>query len=173
MPSWDQVKAYLEDNKLRDYLFSVESDSAIFEDQSQRFAMRTGLINFMMTTLQTQLPFMAHNPEFAPCLIKLTMFALQGADVPIELQTEIEQSLDGLLQKIKQPHPQQLPADQLLAQAEMLKAQAEMMKAQVRAKEVELKAAKNEKELNLESVKAASDIKIKQQQNVIKAVSIK
>ncbi|MDR2427067.1 MAG: hypothetical protein LBD46_07835 [Endomicrobium sp.] len=170
LPSWLEIKAYIEDNKLRDYLFSVESDNDIFEDENRRFKIRSTMIEFIFRIIQTMLPFISQNPDFSDSIIRLIIFALSGTGLPLELQGEIESGLEALIEKIKSPkQPPPPPPEQVLAQAEMLKAQAEMLKAQIKTKELELETIKDGKELELEKQKIINDAKFKTQDNIIKA----
>jgi hypothetical protein len=179
-PTWEKLKEYIEDSRLRSYLLDVETNYSVWETDLETQKSRTELFTTITDTIQKASPIIAATPELADIYMKLISFTIDGFKVSRSLKNGIEDALLEIVENIKkkqaQPPQQQPDAQMLLAQAEMKKAEAEGIVAKARMQEAQVKAMQAQAELQLEQAKVnidtqakQADIQLKAQKNQIEA----
>ncbi|MDR0485748.1 MAG: hypothetical protein LBH29_03365 [Elusimicrobiota bacterium] len=195
LPTWESVKEFLENNRLRSYLLDIETAFSIWADDEQTRKERIELLNIWTESIQKAMPIIAQAPELAQTFNKLISWAIDGFRASRSVKNGIEDALSQMVEKIKQqaaqPKQQQVDPQLLLAQAEQTRAQGEVMSAQAKVQEVQQEAKIKEEEIKIKvrelaikeaelgikerefginSQAKAADIKIKEDKNVIEAL---
>ena len=171
-PTWEQVKASLEDDKMRGYKIDIETTATIFDDIE---AERREISNFtqnLITMLNTSSSFIAQSPSTIDLMEQLTLLNLSNFKVGRRFSDSIKQLFGRIKTEITQASQQQEPVD-MAAQAKMMKEQADAelnrQKAQIDAQKVALDNAYKNQVLELDRQKAMFDMQDQTRQTDIDA----
>jgi len=167
LPTWNDVKKYLEDTKLRGYTFSVETNYSLFEDEALARKARIEIFEWFNKTMKEALPVLTQSPELAEVYLELISFSLDSFRAADSVKNAIEDAFNSLIEKIKtaqqQPQAAKPSPEEIIAEAEMVRANARMKEAEIKAHEVGLDQAKDHQKLTLEQSKAAGKFSQDQQ----------
>ena len=178
-PSWENVKQFMENTKLRAYLIDIETSFNLFENEAEAQKSRIDLLNVFSDSLMRALPVISQTPEVAEVYLKMISFALDSFRVSRAIKNSIDDSFDAMIEKFEaqakeneQTNASQKPSpDATLAQAEMLKAQAEQQNSQTKLFEAQQNAQTKEFEAQLKQQELqikAEEVRIKGEQVGIK-----
>jgi hypothetical protein len=151
-----EVVAVMQDDRLRSYRVSIDTDESSAIDASMDQKNRTEFLTAMVQFLQTVGPLVSSGAlgfDQAKMMMLFAARAFPGA-------RELEESLEA----IQPPQPQANPADKLV-EVEAAKVQAQTQQAQADA---EVKIAR----LDLDRQKTEADVALKQQKLEIDAAKI-
>lgn len=130
-PSWDEVMAFLQNDKIINYRVDIETDSTIKQDQEAERQSRMEFLaaagGFIKEAMQVT------DPTMAPLVAKMMMFGLRGFKVGRDLEAEFEMTIKKMEKEAQ--NPQQKP-------------DPEMQKVQVQAS-LQQQENENDKQLKI------------------------
>lgn len=108
-PSWEDVKALLEDNALRQFRIDIETDSTIEPDEQKEKQSTVELLEAIGGMVQQWGPAIEAKPEIAPMVAELIKFGVRRFRAGRELEDIVEQTMDKLAQGGAAPQQQMAP----------------------------------------------------------------
>lgn len=174
-PSWEEVKALLEDDAMRQFRIDVETDSTIEPDEAEEKAATTELLTALGSFVAQWGPVVQTTPAMAPMVGELLKWAVRRFRAGREIEDVIERTMNQMMAGGARPPPQEQQAAPAEppgpTQAEVALKQAELAVAErkvaVQAAEVERKRARDEADIALE----AEDLRLRQGQQTIDAMA--
>jgi hypothetical protein len=121
----------LRDKGHRQFRIDIETDSTIEIDQQAEKQARTEFVTAVGGFIEQAAPVLAQAPEFIPMFGEMLLFAVRGFKAGDQLETVIEQAIDGLKQKAKAAAQSGPPPDPNMVVAQA-KAQAIQSDAQTK-----------------------------------------
>jgi hypothetical protein len=150
MPTFEDVMAFLKDDKARGFTIEIETDSTIQPDEDAEKQRRTEFITAVGGFIAQAAPLVERAPQLGPFVGEALKFVAQGFRAGRPLEGAIDglvEQLDGLAQQPKQDpeaqkaqmeaqqsqekHQQTMQQIGAKTQATQISAQAEIQKAQM------------------------------------------
>jgi hypothetical protein len=143
-PTWEQVYALLQNDRMRTFSIGIETDSTIEPDEMAEKQARTEFLAAMSGFIEQAGMIIAQAPETAPLMGEMLAFGVRGFRVGSELETTIETTMEQLQNRIANPAPPQPdPNEQAKLQAQKEKDGAQL----------QLEAKKHDDQMKLELIK--------------------
>jgi hypothetical protein len=160
-PTLEKVTAFLRDQRIRPFVLDIETDSTIAPDEQAEKEARAEFLAALGGMIQQFGPVLAATPEMAPVVGELIKFALAPFRAGRELEGKIDEAIDALVAKSRQPRPdpeaEKLKGEMAMRQQEMQgKAQIEMAKLQAdqQGRQVDAQLKQQENEAKLQQIEA-------------------
>ena len=150
--------ALLQNDPVRSFRISLQTDSMVAVDESQEKQDTTEFIQAVGGFLQSALPAIQQAPVLAPLMGESLLFMSRRFNAGRGLESSIEQATQGLLQMAQQAMTQPAPPDPA-----MVKAQADMQIASQKAQqEAQLQQQKMQQDAVLNQQEAQTKMQIHQ-----------
>lgn len=159
-PTWEEVYAFLKDDRLRSFRIDIETDSTIKMDQDAerqaRMEFLTAAGGFLTQMQEIQ------NPALIPLAGEMLKFGIGAFKVGKDLQSCFDYTIDKLEKDAAQPKPPQQDPEMVKQQGEAQRQQMELQHKgemeQVNAqKEAQLTAMKEQAQTQRDQMKAAHE----------------
>lgn len=141
-PSWEQVMAILQNEKLRGFVVDVETDSTIEPDQ---MAQQQAAVNFTQAVAQfmtAALPIVQASPDAAEFIGEMMVWTTRQWKAADTIEGAVDEFVEKMKKQAKMPPPPnpQMEIEKMKGQAEVKKADAQVQVAQigVQQKQIEL-----------------------------------
>jgi hypothetical protein len=168
-PSWEDIKSYIENNRLRSFLLDIETSYTIFENDAETRAQRIELFSVFSKAVGEILPVVTAAPELAEVYAKLISFMVDGFKVGCSLKASIEEAFAAILEKIK---AQSTAKRQGVESPEMITAKAETLKAQAQLEKVLNDAKVSQMKLDIERAKVINDMNYDAKEQNLKTAKV-
>ncbi len=144
---------------------SVKADSMVQADWALEKGQRMELMGFLSQFIQSMQPMLQQAPDMGNMMLSLLKWTITGYRGSQEVEGIIDQHLDALEQKSREPQPPPPPSpEQVKAQAELQKMQMEAQQDQQKA-QMDLKLAQQKAALEAESAARAAQLEQQKLQN--------
>lgn len=158
--TWEEIKKFLEDNRLRSYMMDMETTFNVWEDEQEEIKSRLDYLKTLNESIQQAITISQSNPMYLELILKNTSWALSAFPRSRSVQNETDEIIAEILEQNRQamenPPPQEPTPEQLIAQSGVMTAQADGMNAETKRKLAEIQARKVE----IEGVKVAGELDI-------------
>lgn len=174
----DQVMKLLRDQRLRPFIFDIETDSTIVPDENAQKQRATEYATSMTGLLRELVPAVQNAPQIAPLASEMLNYVNGVFRVGRQFEQVVEEFTDQMKQAAAQPKgpsPEEIKAQadaqaqQMAAQADQQRAQAEGQKAATEAQAAELDNAERAQKLKLTEAQEADKLAEAALQRQIKA----
>lgn len=154
-PTWEEVKALLEDNALRQFRIDIETDSTIEPDDQAEKQSTVELLSAIGGMIQQWGPAVEARPELAPMAAAMIKFGVRRFRAGRELEDVVEQAMD----QVGQARPQQAQAGPAPAPTGKSPQELAIMgqEAQAAAMTAQTRAQTEQQRLGLEAAKLQQD----------------
>lgn len=162
-PTWEQIKAILSSDVLRQLAVDIETDSTLHREMAEDKADITELLSGVMDYFERAA--MAVQSGIMP--LEAAKALLMSAVRRFRLGTEVEESLDKIgLQPAQPQQPQGPTPEQIEAQREQQKIMADVQKMQqeMQRMQAQLQADRERHQMELERIAAKSQAEVEKQE---------
>lgn len=139
-PSWDDVTALLQNDKLRGFLIDIETDSTVEPDQEAEQAKAVQFTEAIAQFLTVAGPILEQQPTAAPMLGEMLMLVARRFKAGETVETSIEKFVASVSQQGPKPPDPKVQAIQAKSQADQTRAQTSMAGDQVKLQTTQIKA---------------------------------
>lgn len=177
-PMHETIQALLQEQTLRPFTLSIETDSTIQPNEAEDKASRIEFVTAMSQFLQQAVPAAQQAPVMVPMLVELMKFSANGFRAGRELSDIIDQFGDRITEQAAQAGQQQAPQEppvdpriqleqqKLMINAEKAKAEfgLKQQEAQTAAQRAQAELQIETHRLQIESDKAKAEFVLKTQE---------
>lgn len=161
----EMVSDLLRDDKIRPFVFDIETDSTIYPDEMAEKASRNEFMQAFVTASQALAPLAMSGPAGAKMAVELIKFQLGPYRAGRQLEGVIDEWGESLENMPQQPNPE---AEKLKSQAEMDKAKLQLegqrLQQEGQFKGAELELRKQELQLKAQEIQAKPQVEMAKEQ---------
>ncbi|MCL2389195.1 MAG: hypothetical protein FWC85_02290 [Elusimicrobia bacterium] len=157
-PAWEDIKRYVEDNRLRSFLLDIETSYTIFENDIETRRARMELFTTFSGAVSEAIGVVSNMPELAQVYVKLISFMIDGFKVSRNIKSSIEEAFSEVLEKIKSEAHAKALAEANQNTPEMITAKAETVRAEAQLQRALNDAKSSQMRLALQKAKVIDDI---------------
>jgi hypothetical protein len=142
-PTWEDVKALLEDNAIRAFRVDIETDSTIEPNETEEKAQATEFITALSGMVAQWGPAIQAQPVIAPMAAEIIKWGVRKFRAGRSVEDVIDQTMDKIAEMASQPTPGQdaaPPPDKTAVEVQALKNQQEQIKQQGENERAQLEA---------------------------------
>ena len=163
----DSTMALLRNDRMRNFLIDIETDSTIQPDEDAEKQRRTEFITAVGSFMKEAGAILPGAPSLAPMMKESLLFLVRGFRAGRSLEDVIERSMDQLGQQLQQPKPdpeqQKMQAQMQMEQQRLqMEQQSKAMELQFKERELELNTQAKQAELALKQQEAQANIALEQ-----------
>lgn len=166
----DQVMKFLHDNKIRPFVLDIETDSTIYPDEMAEKQRRAEFLTAFGTAMQQLGALVQTTPSAAPFAGEILRFALAPYRAGRVMDGAIDDFVDQMVERAKQPTPPSPEMLKIELDGERLKQEGALgsRELDIREQEVKIEAAKVQQapqiEATKEQIKAEASVQINEAQ---------
>ncbi|GHT29199.1 hypothetical protein AGMMS49995_11180 [Endomicrobiia bacterium] len=126
LPTWEDVKEFLENNKLRNYLIDVETTFNAWENEKESQANAIELLEVFTDSTSKLLPLIAQAPDLTDAFLGVLGGVLDKFRMPRRIRNSIDDSFTQMIENVREamenPQPQPPQPEQMIAESEVMRA---------------------------------------------------
>lgn len=150
--TFEQVVAFLADQRLRPFVLDIETDSTIQPDENAQKQRVTEFIGALSQALQQLAPMIASEPQTAEFAGEVLKFAVS----PFRAGRPLDTAIDDLVEQMKQRAGQ--PRQDPEAEARAMEAQAKQAEMQLKMTDLQMNMQKQQQESQIALEQARADL---------------
>ncbi|WP_141502305.1 hypothetical protein [Rhizobium sp. J15] len=150
--TWEQVMAFLRDQRMRPFALDIETDSTIQPDENAAKQRVTEFLTAMAPLIQQLGAMVAADPASANFAGEVLKFAASPFRAGRALEAAIDELVDQMKQKASQPKSDPA-AEQMQAETQM-----KMQELQLKNNEMQLKAQESQASMQIELQQARAEL---------------
>lgn len=156
-----QAIQILRDDLRRNFAIDIETDSTLKINEQDNRQSSQEYLQAVSTTIQQLMPLSQITPAFAPVIKELVLHVTRQHSNGRRFESQLERTLDQLVQQMMQPPQPQPDIQQQMLQMNM---QIEQAKLQLKGQEIQMKAQESSTKAQLDM----AELQLKQREQQIK-----